>query len=478
MKKLFLAGLLSVTASQAVIADDYLIQEMESLKSTLAKNDPDRIELSLRLADLYFEVSIQEASDKDISKMLEYRKKAKDLYTDALEGRNGLHKAQGAKEIKIKYQLARVLGKLSEIELARKYYKDVFVSDLASKKLKRESAFALAEFSEELADFDSANTYYQEAIGMCESVDSCNYAHYKRAWLLYREVRLDEAISELKLSLWDSKGNAREKVINDLLLFFSSKQTDGLAELSYIKELIKKNGQKDLVRKLIESFYAAGNRIAGSTVLEYLNDTKPDMFYELRLLEEFYGFSNWTKVEHYLTQIEKRSIKDLPKKKEEAKEAKAMIKRVIVQFDSEAQVESSLNPLLKRAIDIYLSFYPNDDMRKKMQQGWLKAESDKKIKLDRLGRWIQEDLKYGFDKNDIRKLRQTRLSLAQELENSEVVIIEALAIANILKGTEEAKEFRYVAAREFYKIKDYKKAKPLFAEASLFYPHRARVPTT
>jgi hypothetical protein len=464
MKKLLLAGLISTAAIPAVYADTYLIEEMESLKSSLDKTDPDRIELSLRLADLYFEVSIQEASDKDAQMMVEYRKSAHKLYEDVLHGRDGLPKITGKKEIKVKYQLARVLGKLSEIKKARTYYQDVFKSTLASKQLKRESAFALAEYSEELADFNMANEYYVKAIGLCESIDSCNYAHYKRAWLLYKEVKLDDAIAELKLSLWDSKGNARDKVINDLLLFFSNKTTNGTQELAYIKELISKNGQKDLVRRLIESFYAAGNRVAGSTVLEYLNEEKSDAFYEIRLLEEFYGFNNWVKVDTYLTQIEKRSAIDLPKTKEEAKESKAMIKRVIVQFDSEAQQDPVFYTFLKRSIDVYLSFYPNDDMRKKMQQGWLKAEDNKLVKIERIGHWIKEDISYGFKQDDIRKLRQTRLALAQEEKKSEIVIEEALAIASILKGSVDEREFNYVAARELYKKKDYDQAAPLFKE--------------
>lgn len=462
MKKVLLVAILALLSSQSVYADIYLIEEMESLKSSLDQKDPDRIELSLRLADLYFEVSIQEAADKDAAQMVEYREKAMKLYQDVLYGRDGLTKPSEKKQVKVKYQLARVLGKLSKIREARNYYKEVFNNSFASKKIKRESAFALAEYSEELADFDMANNFYIHAISLCESVDSCNYAHYKRAWLMYREVKLDEAISELKLSLWDSKGNARDKVINDLLLFFSNKKTDGTKELAYINDLIKKNGQSDLVRKLIESFYAAGNRVAGSTVLEYLNNKKSDVFYEIRLLEEFYGFSNWEKVETYLSRVEKRSITELPNKPEESKEAKAMIKRVIVQFDSEAQVNSEFNPFLKRAIDVYLTFYPNDEMRKKMQQGWLKAENDNLKKIDRLSRWITEDTRLNFNIEEIKKLRQTRLSLAQKEQKSQVVISEALAIANILGDKEESREFKYVAARELYKTEKFDLAKPIF----------------
>ena len=463
MKKLFLTSALALTVSTGAFADQYLIEEMESLKLTLDKTDPDRAELSLRLADLYFDISIQEGVG---SLIVQNRRKAEKLYRDVLFGRDGVPKANEKKANIIKFQLARVLGKLSNHDEAKVFYQDVFESKLSTKKLKREAAFSLAEYYEEKVDFNHADKYYQEALVLCETLESKNYGHYKRAWLHYKEVKLDTAIEELKLSLFESDGSVREKVINDLLLFFSNQTTNGEPELAYMRELIVKTGQKDLIRRLVESFYGAGNRIAGSTVLVHLNNDKPDPFYEMRLLEEFYGFRDVDLVKDYLSRIEKRSIKDIPTSKEEKKEFKAMLKRVIVQFDSEAQSNRHYPEILRRSIEQYLVFYPNDDMRKKMQQGWLKVEKDVEKKVNQLGKWISEDIKSGFSNGDIRKLRQTRLSLAQKLKKSDIVIEESLAVAELLKKDEktieEAREFTYVAAREHYKAKRYSKSLELF----------------
>jgi Tfp pilus assembly protein PilF len=463
MKKLFLTSALALTFSTGVIADQYLIEEMESLKSTLDKSDPDRAELSLRLADLYFDVSIQEGAGSII---VENRRKAEKLYKDVLLGRDGVPKASPQKANVIKFQLARVLGKLSSHDEAKKYYQDVFDSNLSTKKLKREAAFSMAEYYEEKVNFNLADKYYQEALALCENLESKNYGHYKRAWLHYKEVKLDTAIEELKLSLFERDGSVREKVINDLLLFFSNQTTNGEPELAYIRELIVKTGQKGLVRRLVESFYGAGNRIAGSTVLVHLNNDKPDPFYEMRLLEEFYGFGDVDLVKDYLGRIEKRSAKDIPSTKEEKKEFKAMLKRVIVQFDSEAQSNQNYPEILRRSIEQYLVFYPNDDMRKKMQQGWLKVQTNQEIKVAQLGIWIKEDILNGFSDDDLRKLRQTRLSFAQKLKKSDIVIEESLAIAKILNNSEmkkeEAREFTYVAAREHFKAKRFSEALTLF----------------
>lgn len=461
MKKLLVASTLLSIAAQPSFADQYLIDEMESLKKTLKKEDPDRLELTLRLADLYFDVSIQEGNGPEV---LEKRNKAARLYESVLYAKDGLPKISSKEAIKVKFQLARVYNKLSKIHEAAKLYTEVYSDKDSYKKIKRESAFALAEYYEEVVNFKQANQFYKNALELAQTKESKNYAHYKRAWLLYKEVMIDEAIAELKLSLFDSKNQVREKVLNDLFLFFSSRVTDGKDELAYIKDLSQKINDKTLVRTLVESFYGAGNRLAGSTVLEHLNKTKPDLFYELRLMEEFYGFRNIEKVQKYLSMIQKRSIKDLPQKKEEAKEFKSMFKRVLVQFDAEIKVDEGYRSILLETIDSYFSLYPNDEMRKKLQQGWLSAQKDEIAKIDRLKQWIIQDIDYGVDTEHIRKMRQTRLSLAQKHKKSQIIIEEAGAIAQIYAADTKAREFEYIKARELYRIEEYEQALPLFVK--------------
>jgi len=462
-KNLLFKLILTAFLAASAFADSYLIEEMESLKNTLSKNDPDRTELSLRLADLYFDVSIQEGVG---SELISQREKALKLYSDVLNGRDELKSPKGEKAILINYQIGRVLNKLGRFDEAKNYFQIVFDHKDASKKLKREASFSLAEYFEEKINFKKSNEFYLAAIDLCSTIESCNYAHYKRAWLLYKEVKIDEAIKELKLSLWDSKKQPRDKIINDLLLFFSSNMTNGENELAFISELSIKTGQKDLVRKLVEGFYGAGNRIAGTTVLEKLNSDNPDAFYEMRLLEEFYGFREWDKVDYYLGAISKRTSSQLPSEIEDAKEFKAMLKRIIVQLDSEVSQDNRYSKFLKRSISQYLVFYPHDDMRKKMQQGWLKVEDQNLLKIDQLAVWIAEDIQFGVSNDEIRKLRQTRLSLAQKEKKTEIIIDESLKIAEILKGSSEADEFTYTAAHEYYKSKNYKEALHLFIPLS------------
>ncbi len=435
---------------------------MESLRDSLKIDDPARIDLTIRLADLYFDVSIQEGKGEELEALKKNRLKALDLYKNSLNGTDKLQKATGLKKIKIQFQMARLLSRLNEGKMAEPYYLDVLANKETPKKMLEQSALALAEWNEDETKFDQAKKFYDQAISHCDEGNSCNYSYYRKAWLLYKDTKLDEAIITMEKSLWTKEGVVRENSLTDLLLFMSNKETDGQKELEKIKKISLKAQRPELIRLLVEAFYVAGNRLAGSTLLAELNNQDPNLYYEVRLLEEFYGFRKWDKVEKYLTIMDKRTKADLPKKPEEAKEVLTILRRFVVQVDAEMQVAKDLNVFLKHSIDIYLNLFPNDELRKKMQAGWLSAEEDKAKKIVKLEKWIKEDISFGVSPLEIRKLRQTRLSLAQGLKQSKIVIEESIALADILKGTKEADEFNYVAARELYEQKRYAEALPLF----------------
>jgi hypothetical protein len=446
-------------------ADDYLIEEMESLMSSLEFDDPAKGELTLRLADLYFDSSIKEGMDKDHSK----KDKALDLYRAAFNGAEGVAAVTGALKIKVQFQIARILEKKELHKDAAEQFESIFRNEKTPKSIKREAAFHLASFFEANANFKLAFEFYTHSVKLCSTIDTCNFAHYRLGWLLYKETKLDEAIKELKLSLWDAKGQIREQVLSDYILFLSNKQTDGKNELKELDALSKKINKPELLRLLAEAYYTAGNRLAGNTILTLIDKRAPSAYYQVRLMEENYGFRKWDRVNNYLSKLERKKISDLPTKKDELKEFSTIIKRFIVQLDAEVQNTPDLNKYLKRSIDLYLSFFPNDNMRKKMQQGWLKSETDSNKKMKRLAIWIKEELALpNKDLKEVKKLRQSRLVLAQKSKKSEsmskIIIEESLAIANELDDKVTAREFTYVAAREMYSNKKFDESLPLFTK--------------
>jgi tetratricopeptide (TPR) repeat protein len=472
MKNLLVAGFILLFFNAKVFAKEnssqYLISEMEALRDSLKIDDPKRIELTLRLADLYFDVSIQEGKSEDVKAQRENRLKALDLYKHSLNGTDNLKKATGLNRIKIQFQMARLLTRLNEGKMAEPYYLEIINNKETPKKMIEQSALALAEWHEDEAKYVDAKKYYDKAVLNCSDRNSCNYANYRLGWLYYKDTKLDDAILTMEKSIWTDETTLRENSLTDYILFLSNKEkSDGTRELEKIKKIAIKANRPEIIRQLVEAFYVAGNRFAGSTLLAELNKTDSNLYYEVRLLEEFYGFRNWDKVQHYLSVVEKRKVSDLPKKPEEAKEVLAIFRRFIVQVDAEMQVIPNLKDVLKRSINSYVNLYPKDELRSKMQSGWLAATEDRKEKMEKLSSWIKDDLTYKNDPSETRKLRQMRLALAQQEKNSAVIIEESRAIAEILKGTKEADEFIYVAAHEYYVQKNEVEALKLFNQVLL-----------
>lgn len=457
MKKIVFLFLLSIAFSAQVSADDYLLTEMESLYKSLEQDDPARTELNLRLADLYFDVSIQEGSDTSLT---EKRERSLELYTNALNGSKNLKKAQGIRAVKVHFQMARVLTKLNERQKALQHFEYVLDNSLAPKEMKSEAATSLAEWFEEKADFKNSHKMYTKAVALCLTQATCNYVYYKRAWLLYKETKLEDAISDMKKSLWVKEGVARTQSLEDYILFLSSRSTLGDDEYNELSSIETKSSIKDLTQKLSAAFYAAGNRDAGSRVLSYINDKNPNMYFEVRLLEENYGFRNWEKVGEYIADLKLRSLKDLPAKEDTAKEVNSILKRFIVQLDAELVKDSNKGIYLKDSIDIFMNLYPKDSMYQKMQQGWLSVEENNIAKIQRLEKWISEELAQTQNYDYIRKLRQTRLSLAQKESKFEIVETEAMNIAKSLAESDpkEAREYEYISYHASYKRKNYKRS--------------------
>lgn len=466
MKKSLLSGALILSLFDAPLAlakeAQYIIKEMESLRDSLKLDDPARIDLTLRLADLYFDVSIQEGKGEELEELKKSRLKALDLYKHSLNGTDGLKKAEGIRRVKILFQMGRLLTRLDERKMAEPYYLELIANKETPKAMVEQSALALAEWYEEDVQYAKSEKYYDLAIKECTDLNSCNYANYRLSWLFYKDSKLNDAIATIEKSLWNKDGTVRENSLTDYLMFLSNADGDGAVELKKINEFAKKSNRPELPRLLTEAFYVSGNRYAGSHLLAELNKKESNLYYEVRLLEEFYGFRKWERVEEYLKILEKRSAVNIPKKAEEAKEVLAILRRFIVQVDAEMQMNETLKPTLKRSIDVYLALYPNDELRKKMQEGWLSAETDNKLKIAKLQTWIKEDIQFGVDQKEIRKLRQTRLALAQKEKMDAVVLAEALSIAEILKDSKEADEFNYVAARVYYSEKKFAEALPLF----------------
>lgn len=445
-----------------------LISEMESLRKTLKPGTETRLELTRRLADLYYQDAVEVQKNNILNgnpeatpKVVEYRNRAFDLYSESLKGTENV-----SQKVLIQFQLARILEAQEKKKEASKIFQDILSNKNTPQAIKKETAIKVAEFFDDQYEDNKAKKYYKMAISMCDDVDLCGYANYKYAWVLYRSGDVDSAATAMKKSLWNKQGDIQEKSLADYIVFLTNKKTDGKSEFEEIKSLSQKLNRPDLIRELGETFFTSGNRKAGTLVLTELNNQKPDLYYTVRLAEENYGFGKWNSFRGYLDKMTKLSPDSLPKNESKYKEIKGIVKRMTLQLDGEVKSDPTKKEDLQTVIDIYLSYYPNDELRTKMVDGWLNVEKDKARKIKRLEKYISFSDKNDQKKEEIR-LRRMRLSLAQKTKNTDVILDEAKALSEILDKEDERRQFTYLYAQTKYKQNKIDEALPIFKELAV-----------
>ncbi|NDD92900.1 hypothetical protein EBZ37_12535 [bacterium] len=170
-------------------ADELLISETESLRNTLTMSDPQRIPLTLRLADLYMDEASRAGEKKS-----RYQIRSLALYDEALKG-----SIQGTARIKVDFQRARLMTDLGQVDRSVAVWKSLAQQRELS-DISREAALRLAESGDTL----NASKWYQQALDLCSGGDLCSYIRFKRAWLFRQAakggVADDRAIAEMELA--------------------------------------------------------------------------------------------------------------------------------------------------------------------------------------------------------------------------------------------------------------------------------------
>ncbi|MGB0453845.1 MAG: tetratricopeptide repeat protein [Bacteriovoracaceae bacterium] len=440
-------------------ADVVLIKELEQLTRSLTPRDKAKMKLSIRLGDLYFEQITKEQN------VVKNTKKAIKAYSNVLTGFKGKFKApQGQQKALIQFQLARLYNRGTDQKKAVDFFTKVFKDQYSPLKVKKEASLSLAEYYSNKGNFKQSQHFYNESLKLCNSGDSCAYTRYQLSWLLYREGKVNEAVTEIRKTLFDSKGQSNEQSLRDFKLFVSNKVTDGVSELEEFQNLTQQTGNPELIKEMSDAFYAAGNRKAGTYFLEQVFNKTPKFFYRLRLIEESIGFRDMERVEELAEDLSLKDAK-IPSDKEEAKKTKEIVKRIIVQLDSLRKENAGYKPALRTSIDLYLGLYPKDELREKMIEGYLDVIDSREEKAELVSKWANEERTLGLEKLEL-KHRKSLLGHYQKLKNSEKVIETALTLSKMVKGDDQRK-YRYIAAREMYEKKENDKAAPIFKELAI-----------
>ncbi len=434
-------------------ADALLIRETESLRNSLSLSDPSRLPLTLRLADLCMNEASHAGADKP-----RLQAKALALYDEALKSR-----IEGVARIRIDFQRARLMSDLGQVDESVELWKQL-AAQRELVDISREAALRLAESGDVL----NAAQWYAQALELCSGGDLCSYIRFKRAWLFRQAseggVADDRAIAEMELALWDSQGRLREEALRDYVVFLGEKsateesvETAARAALEKIEGLAKKIDRKSLVGDLAEAYFATGNKVAGTLVLEQAQRLEPSFSRLARLIEEQYGLRDWNTFAATLEELAGPSGAALLARASasEREEAEKFLRRVVIQLDGERISQPVRLADFQKASLAYIQLFPASKEKAKFQEGWIASEPDAVRKLEQLAEWLR------LEPASIR-LREFRAGIAQKASLPQIVAEEMAALAANPESGAKAREYRYARARAHYEMKDFATALPLF----------------
>jgi hypothetical protein len=457
---LSLAFLMNVMVTDAQ-ANRVVVNELKKLKSSLSMNDPSRTELSLRIADRLVDESF---STQTIgSQAAKDRQEAIALYQEVLP------KVSTAKQTKIRFQMARLYLEQGQPSSAQPLLIQVY-NQSEQMDLKRESALRLAEISEE-KNPSAAETYYAQSLAICQGTDSCSYAHYRMGWIKKNRGDLPGAVQEMKLALWDSKGQLREEALRDLTVFMGQDSAHYLENSKLMEEIAQKSNRSGLLKDLAFSYLGAGEKNAAVQILEIVISREPSIDLELKYLEELYGVGPWEKFQAALLNFSNSvSNVELKSKIVNSIEAEKIALRLSIQLDGDRTTRKERNPEFQSFALSTLELFPQSKERIRLIEGWVASESDVDSKLSRLKNWIYSPT-MNWSKEDQAHLLELRIGIAQKAARPDEMIadIDALVVLapHVASVKKKEREYSYARAYALYQKKDLVTALPAFQKLAI-----------
>ena len=438
-----------------------LSEEMRALLKSLPSGDPSAASLELSMADTLFHEATDIENRLGATDENRANARAERLESLAIYRRFTAANATDARFSKVQFQIARLLTLLDLREEAIIVWKKVLEKS-PEWQFRNEAAVQLGELTElsggaSSSAVETAETYYAQAIKICNASGAdesaklagrCYYAHYRRAWALHNLNQHVGAIGEMKLSLRDGGGKAREEVLRDLILFWSIKPAETAAEVDLaiadVRKTAQESGKPALLEDLAEAYFSAGNKTGGTRVLEIYSQESFKLKHEIRLLEELYGQRRWDDFRGRLAHLGEVLPKDEPSQEDEK-----ILRRLVVQLDGQRISEPQYAEDFKRSALLYLTVFPHTEHRTKMIDGWIASETVATAKIVKLKTWIAE----AAGTPEEARLRKIRASIAQKSGDQQVVAEEMGLLALSEKDTAKKREYRYLQAHALYEAK-------------------------
>ncbi len=466
---LWFAALSGLAVSAVAPASQLLIEEAEKLRNSLPRKEKQqRRTFTIRLANLYYSEAIKLSVDKpdDVKaqeKVKKYRQRALSFYKEYLSGDNGEYeKASGEQKAAAEFNMARLYADNGDVESARKLWESLAKEGEEYPKIASESALSLAELLEAKDPASKAAfEYYGKALAGEAKHDTRIYIHYRRAWIQRNQEKITPAIAELKEAMYDSKGQLKDEVVSDLIVFHTMSDINPKDAIEYFESLGDRIQQDDLVKRLGDAYLAAGKKDAAITVLANANGKKADLLTQAKLLEETYGMRNWEMYEETLEGIKFPDTKSLDDKAQ--KKVNAILKRLIVQLDSERKTTPDTLPHYITTANLFLRFYPQDETSFKVVSSLAGAHKEPEARIT----FIKETLAsptFKLNAEQKLSLKEQLVGLYQKLGQHDAAAGEAKSLAAVTGKKEDKRRFMFVEASELFDGGKVEAALPLFAK--------------
>lgn len=463
-------GLVLALSATPVRADQDLIDQVETLMAGLPpKDQAQRRSLTVRLANLYYSEALKVAADsiedpKTQKTVAEYRRRATRLYEEFLTGNGGKYELPyGEQKEATRFQLARLYAEDDKAAEAKKIWTELAAQD-EFPKVQSESALSLAELYEaENPASEEALKYYAIPAEADAKLDTRAYAHYRSAWILRNQQEFPKAIDELKAALYDSKGQVKDEVLRDLVVFYSLSDIGHEKAIAYFLDMQERLGRQDLLGELADAYIAAGNKPAAVGVLAEVSARKPDLVHQVRFLEESYGIRNWDSYADALKGLGKSTMDKVGD--EDKVKVETILKRLTVQLDAERMTNTEAADEFVSTVDLFVRLFPKDETVFKMISGAVAVETDDEAKVAKIEA-VLADKTLALKPEEHNLLREQLLSLHQKAGDHKAASAQAKILTESSAKPEDKRRFAFVQASELFDGGEEAAALPLLAALS------------
>ena len=462
MKKLVLAVFLLVSASAAAIQARDLISDAEEVLKILNAKDPERLPVTLRLADLLFDAAIEIDADTkttaaDNSKADSYRDRSMALYKEALPS---LTPAQGQR---VRFQMARLHSFKAQMAAAIKLWKEI-VEAPGDARLRRESALHWAEqleLSNNSASIREAAGLYAKALPLADKDSLRSYIMYRSAWTVYRMGDAAKASALLQQSLVLASDKERDDLLRDLVLFMSRDEMPVRSQIALIENLEERFKRTGFLSQLADAYLAADRKGDYAVALGYLNKKDPSLERSVSILDAAHDKLTQEEIAEQLSKINGLRRAGLKFTTDTVdKNSKDKLFRLVHLWDGNRRANKpGFSELLAKGVTTMILLFPGSEEATQAMSGWLAAHNDPALQRPQVDQWIGLAKEVRNTKMEI-SLVKTKLELARQAKDWQAVVEVSQALDLLTMA--QTRPVRYQRAKAYYELKNYGEALPLF----------------